>query len=181
VGVDGGVSAADARDEGAFRRAILAGYPDRVARRRTLGSPRFLLASGHGAVLGRESGVRDAEFIVAVDVQAGRAGAGSEATIRIASAIEPEWLPRQPAGATRIEHLIDESGRARAIEREMYGEIVVVERPAQTDPEVARVLVAQAYLRRGLPDGDVQLVRRLRFADLPSEPDDLVAAAAAGR
>ena len=54
-----------------FLRAIFAGYPDRVARRRGPGSPKFLLASGHGAVLGRDSGVRDAEFLVAVDVQAG--------------------------------------------------------------------------------------------------------------
>ena len=178
---DEGAEHSGARSERALLRAILAGYPDRVAKRRTPGSPRFLLASGHGAVLGRESGVRDAEFIVAIDVQAGRAGPGSEATIRIASAIEPEWLPRQAARATRIEHVIDESGRARAIEREMYGEIVVVERPAQIDPEIARALVADAYLHRGLSEGDVQFTRRLRFAGLPSELDDLVAAAAAGR
>jgi len=178
---DEGAEHSGARSERALLRAILAGYPDRVAKRRTPGSPRFLLASGRGAVLGRESGVRDAEFIVAIDVQAGRAGPGSEATIRIASAIEPEWLPRQAARATRIEHVIDESGRARAIEREMYGEIVVVERPAQIDPEIARALVADAYLHRGLSEGDVQFTRRLRFAGLPSELDDLVAAAAAGR
>jgi ATP-dependent helicase HrpB len=178
---DDGAGHSGARNERAFLRAILAGYPDRVAKRRTPGSPRFLLASGHGAVLGRESGVRDADFIVAVDVQAGRAGPGSEATIRIASAIEPEWLPRQAARATRIEHVIDESGRVRAIEREMYGEIVVVERPAQIDPDVARALLAHAYLHRGLTEGDVQFMRRLRFAGLPSDLDDLVAAAAAGR
>jgi ATP-dependent helicase HrpB len=132
-------------------------------------------------VLGRESGVRDAEFIVAVDVQGGRAGAGSEATIRIASGIEPEWLSRHAARATRIEHVIDESGRARATEREMYGEIAVVERPAPIDPEIARVLVAHAYLQRRLSEGDAQLMRRLRFADLPSELDHLVAVAARGR
>ena len=63
----------------AFLRAIFAGYPDRVARRRAPGSPKFLLASGHGAVLGRDSGVRDAEFIVAVDVQAGSAFAKATA------------------------------------------------------------------------------------------------------
>jgi len=178
---DDGAEHSGARDERAFLRAILAGYPDRVAKRRAPGSARFLLASGHGAVLGRESGVRDAEFIVAVDVQGGRAGAGSEATIRIASGIEPEWLSRHAALATRIEHVIDESGRARATEREMYGEIAVVERPAPIDPEIARVLVAHAYLQRGLSEGDAQLMRRLRFADLPFELEHLVAAAAAGR
>ena len=46
-------------DEAQFRRALLAGYPDRVGRRRAPGSPRVLLASGHGAVVGPESGVRE--------------------------------------------------------------------------------------------------------------------------
>jgi ATP-dependent helicase HrpB len=168
------------RDDEAFLRAILAGYPDRVAKRRAPGSPRFVLASGHGAVLGRESGVRDAEFIVAVDVQAGRAGAGSEATIRIASAIDADWLPRN-ARKTRIEHEIDASGRVRAIERERYDAIVIGERPSAIDPEIARGLVAEAYLRRGPSESDEELVRRLRFAELPSELGPRVTAAAAGR
>jgi ATP-dependent helicase HrpB len=86
------------KQERGFLRAIFAGYPDRVARRRATGSPKFLLASGHGAVLGRESGVRDAEFLVAVDVQAGRRGEIGEATIRMASAIDPEWLGRGTGG-----------------------------------------------------------------------------------
>ncbi|HVQ41395.1 MAG TPA: helicase-related protein, partial [Vicinamibacterales bacterium] len=71
-----------------FRRAVLAGYPDRVARRRAPGSDRFLMANGSGARLGRESGVINAEFIVAVDV-AGAATGSAEAMIRIATAIEP--------------------------------------------------------------------------------------------
>src|SRR5205085_3825225 len=75
-----------------FLRAVFSGYADRVGRRRTVGSSKFVLASGHGAVLARESGVRDAEFIVAVDVQAGRRGEAAEATIRIASAVRSEWL-----------------------------------------------------------------------------------------
>ena len=53
-----------------FRRAVFAAYPDRVAQRREAGSPRVRLASGRGAVLGDESGVRDAEFMVAVDLRA---------------------------------------------------------------------------------------------------------------
>jgi ATP-dependent helicase HrpB len=180
VGAADESSSPRARDERAFLRAILAGYSDRVARRRAPGSPRFLLASGHGAVLGRESGVRDAEFIVAVDVQAGRAGPGSEATIRIASAIDAEWLPRN-ARRTHIEHVVDESGRVRATEREMYGEIVLAERPAPIDLRIAGALLTDAYIRRGLSDADAQLLHRLRFAELPTDRHALVAAAAAGR
>jgi ATP-dependent helicase HrpB len=184
--------AGDSDRERGFLRAIFAGYPDRVARRRSPGSPKFLIASGHGAVLGRESGVRDAEFIVAVDVQAGRRGEVVEATIRMASAIEPEWLGRGALGsdsrgtrglrAVHVDHEFDQgSGRVRAVERELYGVIVVAERPADVDPEIASRLLAEAYRARGWSEADTQLFRRLRFAGLPVDDHALVAAAAAGR
>jgi ATP-dependent helicase HrpB len=167
-------------DQRVLLRAVLAGYPDRVARRRSPGANRFLLTSGHGAVLGRESGVRNAEFIVAVDVQAGPAGEGSEATIRIASAIEPEWLPRSTR-TTRTDHEIDRLGRVRATRQELYGEIVLSEGPAAIDPAEAAALLGDAYARRGLSERDTRLIRRLRFADLPADPASLIAHAAAGR
>ena len=56
-------------DEVGLRRALLAGYPDRVARRRTQkaqvaqSESKVTLATGHGAVIGRESGVHDADWI----------------------------------------------------------------------------------------------------------------------
>src|SRR5205814_1796368 len=56
--------------EAAFRRALFAGYPDRVAQRREPGSPNVLMATGAGAIVGRESGVHDGEFMIAIDVQA---------------------------------------------------------------------------------------------------------------
>ena len=55
---------------GGFRRAVLAGYPDRVAQRREPRSPRVRLASGAGAIIAPQSGVTDGEFLVALDVQA---------------------------------------------------------------------------------------------------------------
>ena len=175
-----------------FLRAIFAGYPDRVARRRERGSPRFLLASGHGAVLGRESGVLDAEFIVAIDVQAGKRGEGVEATIRIASAIEADWLRRGRHESSsheshglhglRTEHVFDAAAdRVRAMERTYYGAIPIAERPAPVDPEIASGLLAEAYLARGWSEADTQLLRRMRFAELPVDPAALVAAAAFGR
>ena len=160
-----------------FLRAVFSGYPDRVARRREPGSPRFLLASGHGAVLGRESGVRDAAFVVAVDVQAGRRGDTVEASIRIASAIDPAWL--EPTDV-RLEHTL-ESGRVRAVERTYYGAIAIAERPAAPDPIEAGRLLAEAFLARNLDDRERQLVRRLRFAGLDVDLPSLVRAAATGR
>ena len=165
-----------------FLRAIFTGYPDRVAKRRGgASSTKFLLASGHGAALGRESGVRNAQYIVAVDAQAGRRGEIAEATIRIASAIDPAWL--EPTGV-RVEHVFEEPAKVRAVERTYYGELVLSERPAAVDPLEAGRLLADAYLARGLQETDVQLLRRMRFAGLPSETSDvhaMIAAAAAGR
>ena len=106
--------------DASFRHALLQGYPDRVAKRREPGSPRVLLASGHGAVVSEESGVRGGEYLVALDVQAERRGeagprtnraAGTEARIRMASIVEPEWL--SPT-ATRVEHELDHGVGDRA-------------------------------------------------------------------
>jgi len=176
---EGGDASPPAREED-FRRAIFSGYADRVARRRAPGSPKFLLASGHGAVLGPESGVRDAPFIVAVDVQAARRGEIAEATIRIASAIDPAWI--EPSDI-RVEHSV-ESGRVRAIERTFYGDLAIAERPAAVDPLAAGQLLAAAYRARGLSEADEQLVRRMRFAGMPVAPADidaLIGRAAEGR
>jgi ATP-dependent helicase HrpB len=166
-------------DETAFRRAMLAGYPDRVARRREAGSPRVLLASGHGAVVGNESGVREGAFLVAHDVQAGRRGEGSEARIRVATAIDAEWLP---PGETSVEHeFVRDSGSVRAYAREYYGALVLSERVVAADPLRAAELLAVEYLRKPLREADEQLLRRLRFADLAQDLGGLVARAAHGK
>ena len=165
--------------ERAFRHALFAGYADRVARRRAAGSPRFLLASGHGAILGPESGVHDAEFVVAIDVQAGRRGEGSEARIRVASAVDEAWL--KPTGRA-IDHVFDAAtGVVRATERIYYDALALAERPARVDPAEASRLLAQEYVRRGPQPEDAQLLRRLRFAGLPHEFEALAIAASAGR
>ena len=116
-----GPSAANV-SESVFRRAVLAAYPDRVAQRREPGSPRVKLATGTGAVLGPESGVRDGEFLVAVDV---RAQVG-EARIRTASRIEREWL--QPNGLEIVHSFDAGSGIVRALEVERYDALTVRER-----------------------------------------------------
>lgn len=77
--------------------SILAGYPDRVARRRAPESAELLLSGGGAAALAPESVVRKASFLVAVDAGerrvagGGRSGRGG-VTVRLASAVEPEWL-----------------------------------------------------------------------------------------
>jgi ATP-dependent helicase HrpB len=79
--------------------AVLAGYPDRVAKRVRAGSRSVALAGGGVAELAESSVVREAEWLVALDAEerTGAAPAGGRparggVVVRLASAIEPEWL-----------------------------------------------------------------------------------------
>src|SRR5262249_2064021 len=80
-----GGRARDADAEGAFEaddavllRCTLAGFPDRLVRRRAAGSPRGLMVGGTGVVVDANSVAREAELFVAVDIDAGPQRALSE-------------------------------------------------------------------------------------------------------
>ncbi|HUD72477.1 MAG TPA: ATP-dependent helicase C-terminal domain-containing protein [Dongiaceae bacterium] len=170
-------------------RAAFAAWPDRVARRREPGSPRFVLASGTGATLGRESGVRGPEFVVAIDVVAGTRpagargpgahGAGGEAILRMASRIERDWIvPTRRAVTHRFDAA---SGAVRAVEQAFFGDLVVQEAPIAPDPEAAAAILAATLLERGLGEEGEGLIHRLRFAGIEADRAALARAACAGR
>ena len=175
-------------DETAVRQAVLAGYPDRVAKRRS--PDRVTLATGHGAVMGRESGVRDGEWLVALDVAAvgaPRRGGSlvppaparpTEATVRAACRIESEWL--SPT-RTEVIHRIDEAGIVRAHATEFYDSLVLRERLVAIDPVVAANMLAQAWLDRDRDADTERLERRAAFAghalDLPALAESAAASA----
>lgn len=174
--------------EQTFRRIVLAGYPDRVARRRDTASNRFKLASGTGAVLSVDSGVIDAEFVVALEVRSTNVGGDASARrmppdqesgmIALASRIEPEWL--LPTDVRSEVWFDDESGLVRSSTVARYDELTLSERPVSVDDEAAARVLADAWLRRGPSDDDVRLLRRLRFAEIEVDPDALVRVAASG-
>jgi ATP-dependent helicase HrpB len=146
--------------------SILAGYPDRVARRRVTSggadekSAELALANGSAALLAPESVVRRAEFLVAVDAEQRRLTGGSrsagrsEATVvRLASAIEPEWLLDLFAEAIRetTKTLWNaQAERVEVVERLMYDQIAIAESRAAraSGPEVS-ALLAEAALAAG--------------------------------
>jgi ATP-dependent helicase HrpB len=159
-----------------LRRALLAGYPDRVARRRNAGDRRVVLASGHGAVVSDESGVRDGEFLVALDVQGARRGEQSEARIRIASRVEREWLQTTH---TQTRYELDAQGAVQRADAQMYGAITLrVQRSVPSSAEAVEHLVP-AFLAQPLEGEDEQLIRRLRFAGLAIDVSEIVTRAAA--
>jgi ATP-dependent helicase HrpB len=145
-----------------FRRAILAGYPDRVAARREAGSSRVKLATGTGAVIAADSGVREGEFLVAVDIQASTRPGEPERRIRSASLVDREWL--SPTAIDVVHRFHDESGTVRAARIERYDALVLNDTPAAVDPEIAAGLLADAWLARELPAAELELLRRVAFA-----------------
>jgi ATP-dependent helicase HrpB len=125
---------ADVSTDEALLMATLAGYPDRVARRRSLKDEAgdLILSSGGGATLSPRSVVRGAEYLVAVEAEERRERSGSERyLVRLASSIEPEWLIDLAADSIResVEAKWNaKSERVEAVERLTYDQLVIDER-----------------------------------------------------
>lgn len=164
-----------AGEEEGFLRAMLAAFPDRVARRRSPDSRRLLLQSGAGAELGRESGV-GTEYLIAVDLAL--VGSGAEPVVRMASAVDKSWLR---ADRHEVRHWLDEGGAVRAAATSFYGALPLGERGLAPDPERARALLVEALLARPLGAGNDQLLRRARRAGIAFEVPELLAQLCAGR
>ena len=137
----------DDRDD-ALLRALLAAYPDRVARRREPRSPGGVMVGGRGVRLAEESAVLDADLFLCLDIGGGGSGSASEAIVRLASEIQPEQLPAERL-RTAVELAFDETReRVIAWKRTRYEDLVIseVEVPA-TGEDAERVLAEAAAAR----------------------------------
>ncbi len=147
--------------ETALGLATLAAFPDRVARRRAQHGSELLLCAGGSAQLARESVVREAALMVAVDVEERadpRRMIGTQsnrgALVRLASAIEPEWLLDICAEglSESVEFEWHESrARVEVLSRLRYGELLLEESrrlpkldDARESAEAQRLLFAEA-------------------------------------
>ena len=162
-----------------LRRALLAGYPDRVARRRpqkaqtTQTEGLATLATGHGVVIAKDSGADHADWFIALDVTAGRTSATTQALVRKASPIEAGWL-----SATRreIRHEFDPaSGTVKAHEVDWYDDVPLREHAVAAADDQRIDLLVKAWT----PDDDSRrLLKRLEFAGVAVEVSELVRQAA---
>jgi ATP-dependent helicase HrpB len=108
----------------------------------------------------------------------GRSQDGSNASIRLASLVEREWLA---PNATEVTHRFDPgSGSVKATVLTRYDALVLTEQSTTPDRTVAATLLAEAWLTRGPDEDDQQLLRRLRFAGRPADLGQLIADAAMG-
>lgn len=144
-----------ADEEEALLFAILAGFPDRVAKRRTATGRDLVFAGGGSAELSENSVVHDAQFVVAVDVEErGRPGARRATTVRIASSIEPDWLlDLFPDDVVEADEWVwnADAERVDRVSRIAFGQVALEESrgPAAPSPQTAQVL-AEQVLARGL-------------------------------
>ncbi|MGC4117591.1 MAG: ATP-dependent helicase HrpB [Myxococcales bacterium] len=136
--------------------ALLAGYPDRVAKRRAQEGERaselVICAGGGMARLAETSVVRDAPFLVALDAEERTTGARSGTVVRVASRIEPDWLI--DLFADRVKDVSEviwnaEAERVDGFSRLVYEDLVIDEsRMARLDGEkVAKLLYEQAMAK----------------------------------
>ncbi|GAB5407124.1 MAG: ATP-dependent helicase HrpB [Aureliella sp.] len=125
-----------------LRIALLAAFPDRLAKRRQHGSARGAMVGGKGVQLARQSGVKKSEFFLCLDLDA----KGAEAQVRIASAVDPSWL----TGANRrslIERFFNPTMSAVVSrERDYWCDLMLNEHPVETeaDEQTARLLASSA-------------------------------------
>lgn len=136
-----GASAPRLKDE-ALLHALLAAFPDRLAKRREANSPRAVMVGGRGVKLAPGSRVKQAELFLCLDVE----GSGSEALVRSASAIERSWLPDELLTVGTEVFFDEPSGRVQARRRVCWDDLILEESPAPLpdDDSVARMLAEAA-------------------------------------
>jgi len=141
------------RDE-AVLRALLAAFPDRVARRREADRTRGVMVGGKGVRLAPSSAVLEAPLFVCIDVDSRSA----EAWVRQASAIQRDWLRADRVTASIEVEFDTDAERVIARRRVRYEDLLLEESTAALpkDDAVARVLAeaAAARLERVLPPED---------------------------
>ncbi len=159
-------------------QAVLAAFPDRVARHRKEGD--LLLSLGGSA---RMPDCRY-EFLIALDVEE-RRDRGLP-LVRLAAPIEPEWLLDKATERTTLEWNRT-AERVEQVTALLYDQLVIEETrgPAPANTESARLLAAkarEAEIGRFLDRGALEQLRaRVAFAKLDVDVDAALASLCQGR
>jgi len=161
-------------------RLVLSAFPDRVVLRREGERDRGRLVGGRGVVLDPRSAVRDEPLYVAVEVD----GAGREARVLVASAIDAAWLPTREEQQLSFDEATE---RVVASRCRLYEDLCLHRAPVTPDPTRAAALLAEQASRdprRALQpspavDSWLARLRWLRRAlpelELPAGDDTLLA------
>jgi len=128
--------------------SILAGYPDRVAKRRGEHSRELLLFEGGTATLSETSVVHEPELMLAIDAEQRKGAGGAKVWVRVASKLEPEWLLEfAPGELVDVDELQwnPQADQVDRVQKLSYGSIVLEEKRTPALPsERAALLVTEA-------------------------------------
>ena len=162
--------------EARLLKALLRAYPDRLAKRG--GGATVALVGGGGAKLDPRSRVKT-DLLLALEADLVKRGAGSETTVRLASACEADWLLEAfPERLRGTEELLFNASKDRVeiISRLWFEDLCMDESrgPARCDQAGVADVLADALLRKGL-GADQEKVDRLldRAAFLAKHREDL--------
>jgi ATP-dependent helicase HrpB len=129
--------------EQGLQRAILAGFPDRVAKRRGTGRQQALMVGGKGVQLAPQSGVTEAEYFVCVEIEAGP----GDAVVRQASSIDPSWLVGGQRRDSEEMFFHPSQKQVVARRRAHWMDLILSETPcAMTDEEACQECLYEAVL-----------------------------------
>src|SRR5215831_3286418 len=136
------------RDEDALLISVLAAFPDRVARRRA--GAELQLAAGGAAQLAPNSTVTAEDLLVAVEAEDRRDQ--KSPIVRLASAVEPEWLlDLCPDRLREVEQLEwnRAAERVESVHALMFDQIAIESRRGAPSPEAAGELLARKAMEAG--------------------------------
>lgn len=128
-------------DDGRLAQALLAAFPDRVARRREPGGERALMVGGGGVRIDRSSSVRDGELLLCV----GLSGAGrGDPRATLVSRLDPDWLDRDLISENDEVSFDRERKLVTARRARRYADLLLKEDPGgRPEPALAAALLAR--------------------------------------
>lgn len=139
------LSASVTDSDEALLRALVTGFPDRVARRRDSSSDKGLMVGGRGVRLGPKSAVQKSPLFLCIDLD----GAGTDATVRQASEVAKEWLPESLIRTMDEIFFHPTQKQVVARRRVFFDDLILEETPASiSDPVGAAQVLFEAASRQ---------------------------------
>ena len=159
-------------------QAMLAAFPDRVARRREIGGDTAVMVGGKGVRLSGIPALRDCEWLLCLKVDS----IDGDARVSLAASIEKEWLDEKWLRVVDEPLLNESTGSLVARRREYFLDLLLSETPIQCkrSPQSGELLAAKAKAIWGQsqpPENEAlqSLLARIEFLRRVLGPESLPA------
>jgi ATP-dependent helicase HrpB len=125
-------------------------YPDRIAKRRPGGEPRYVMSNGRGAVLDAADGLAGEPFLAVAEMD----GAGAEGAIYLAAPLDLAEIEEQFESHIAARDLVEWDERSSSVlarRQRVLGLLVLDDKPLKAPPaeRIAQALI-EAVRKRGM-------------------------------